>query len=59
VALVLGASRLLAMAKDTNGIRLIVVGKVFLFIYYSFHYFTTLGAISKTLIFPSIWSINP
>jgi hypothetical protein len=29
VALVLGASRLLAMVKDTNGIHLIVIGKVF------------------------------
>jgi hypothetical protein len=30
VALVLGVSRLLAMAKDTNGLCLITVGKVFL-----------------------------
>jgi hypothetical protein len=30
VALVLGVSRLLAMAKDTNGLYLIVIGKVFI-----------------------------
>jgi hypothetical protein len=30
VALMLGVSRLLAMAKDTNGLRLIAVSKVFL-----------------------------
>ncbi len=29
VALVLGVSRLLVMTKDTNGLRLIIVGKVF------------------------------
>ncbi len=30
VALVLGASKLLAMAKDIGGLRLIAIGEVFL-----------------------------
>jgi hypothetical protein len=54
VALMLGVKRLLVMAKDTGGIRPIAVGEVFFFIYYLLHYLTTLGAVSRTPIFPSI-----
>jgi hypothetical protein len=56
---VLGANKLLAMAKNIGGIHPIRPKQGVFLTYYSLHCLTTLGAVSRTPIFPSVWNNNP
>jgi len=58
MALLLGANKLLAMAKDIGGLCLIIVSKVFLRLLFVPLSYSFEGHFINTLP-PSIWNIDP
>jgi hypothetical protein len=59
MALMLRANKLLAMAKDINDFRFIILGELFFDLLVTPLSYNFLGAISRTHIPPLVWNINP